>query len=278
MIRVKPPITYWGGKHFAVPQLMALVPPRVAVVVSPFIGGGSLEVNLAANGTNVVAGDVFRPIANFWRVLLDPELNARMRHAIREIEVITARDWRHMRRQCDLRPPVESAAWLYIINNHSYCGLMWTSSTYRPRPQRSLAETDKLADYAGLPIAIHHADFARLLKSPSPHSLVFADPPYAIHSRDKRRRYGAAAPPFDHDRLKTYLKDWKYWILTYGDAPEIREMYEGYPIVRPTHEFTTRFTAPGPKPSDELFILSKDLARIHGELAERTMLKRGGLA
>jgi len=269
MTRLKPPITYWGGKHFAVPRLLSLVPTGTRRAVCPFIGGGSFEVNLAARGVKVVAGDIFRPIANFWVQLTGTTSNRQLIEIILEIESITKEDWRHMRRHCDLRVPIESAAWLYVINNHSYCGLMWSSDTFRPRPQRSIAETRRLAQYAGLPIYTRHADYAKLLKSPRPDTLVFCDPPYPITSRDRRHRYGAEAPgEFDHDRLKSYLDDWDYWVLTYSDDPPVREIYEGYPVVRPGHDFTTRFSKSGPEPSNEVFILSEKLAEANASLAE----------
>jgi len=273
MNRLKPPITYWGGKHYAAPGLLQLVPHGLHRAVCPFIGGGSVEVNLAARKIPVVAGDIFRPVANFWNVLVDPTSNRQLIEMILEIESPTKEDWRYMRRHIDLRVPLESAAWLYVINNHSYCGLMWSSDTFRPRPQRSIAETHRLAQYAGLPIHTLHSDYAKLLKSPRPNTLVFADPPYQITSRDRRHRYGATpSGEFDHWRLKEYLDEWDYWILTYSDDQLIRDIYGGYPVVHARHSFTVRFSKDRPKPSNEVFIVSKKLADANSSLGRFDVL------
>ena len=41
---------YYGGKYYAVKELAKLVPDHIVDLKSPFIGGASLEVNLAHSG------------------------------------------------------------------------------------------------------------------------------------------------------------------------------------------------------------------------------------
>jgi DNA adenine methylase len=60
------PIRYPGGKSYAVGYIVELLPDNVERVISPFIGGGSVEVALAKElGLKVVAFDIFDILVNF---------------------------------------------------------------------------------------------------------------------------------------------------------------------------------------------------------------------
>jgi DNA adenine methylase len=65
-------LRYAGGKSRAIKQITPYV-EDYETIVSPFLGGGSLEVHWAAMGKKVIAADVFDILVNFWNVLLrDP--------------------------------------------------------------------------------------------------------------------------------------------------------------------------------------------------------------
>ena len=66
---IKTPIRYAGGKSRAI-KLIAPLAGNVPKIVSPFVGGGSLEVHWAANGKEVIGYDIFDVLVNFWNVLL----------------------------------------------------------------------------------------------------------------------------------------------------------------------------------------------------------------
>jgi DNA adenine methylase len=62
------PLRYGGGKSLAVGLISEYLPKDIKKVVSPFIGGGSVEIALAKElGINVVAYDVFDLLVNFWQ-------------------------------------------------------------------------------------------------------------------------------------------------------------------------------------------------------------------
>ena len=66
------PIRYAGGKSLAVGYVVELLPSDVKKVVSPFIGGGSVEVALAKElNIEVIAYDIFDILVIFWQVLLN---------------------------------------------------------------------------------------------------------------------------------------------------------------------------------------------------------------
>jgi DNA adenine methylase len=81
------PIRYPGGKSSAVGYILELLPNNVEKVVSPFLGGGSVEVALAKElGLKVIAFDVFDILVNFWQVLLNHEKKQKMISTLKRLE------------------------------------------------------------------------------------------------------------------------------------------------------------------------------------------------
>ena len=67
---MKTPIRYAGGKSRAV-KIISPYLDNETKIVSPFMGGGSLEVNWASKGIEVIGYDLFDALVNFWEVLLN---------------------------------------------------------------------------------------------------------------------------------------------------------------------------------------------------------------
>ena len=73
MRHIKTPLRYAGGKSKAYGFISTYIPfwPKPKRIVSPFIGGGSLEVRWANElDIEVIGYDVFDMLVNFWEVLL----------------------------------------------------------------------------------------------------------------------------------------------------------------------------------------------------------------
>ena len=70
---MKTPIRYAGGKSKAYNVITEQIPklPLPERIVSPFMGGGSLESRWSTEiGIEVIAYDIFDALTNFWNVLL----------------------------------------------------------------------------------------------------------------------------------------------------------------------------------------------------------------
>lgn len=66
------PLRYGGGKSLTVGLIVELLPEHINKVVSPFIGGGSVEIALAREcGVKVLAYDIFY----FHKLLTERKLN-----------------------------------------------------------------------------------------------------------------------------------------------------------------------------------------------------------
>ena len=68
------PLTYWGSKRWLFKTLLPLIPEGTTEIFSPFLAGGSIEINLTYRGYTVHAYDNYAPLVNFWQHWLnDPE-------------------------------------------------------------------------------------------------------------------------------------------------------------------------------------------------------------
>ena len=68
---VDSPLRYAGGKSLAVGLIVERIPDAVERIVSPFLGGGSVEIAIA-NKLNipVIGYDIFDILINYWRIQL----------------------------------------------------------------------------------------------------------------------------------------------------------------------------------------------------------------
>ena len=67
-------LRYPGGKTRALKHITPYFPKNLTEIVSPFFGGGSIEIHYASQGVRVYGYEIFEPLVNFWQhVLDDPE-------------------------------------------------------------------------------------------------------------------------------------------------------------------------------------------------------------
>ena len=66
------PIRYAGGKTLAVGHIVELLPKSIKKVVSPFFGGGSIEIALTKKlGMQVIGYDIFDILCNYWKFQIE---------------------------------------------------------------------------------------------------------------------------------------------------------------------------------------------------------------
>ena len=62
-------LRYAGGKSLAVGLIVEKIPHNIQKIVSPFLGGASVEIACAKElGLEVVAYDIFDLLVNYWQV------------------------------------------------------------------------------------------------------------------------------------------------------------------------------------------------------------------
>ncbi|MCM8801658.1 MAG: DNA adenine methylase, partial [Candidatus Omnitrophica bacterium] len=70
------PLRYAGGKSWAVGFVVEHLPENIKRLISPFFGGGSIEIALAKElGIEVIGFELFDILVNYWKVQIERPLD-----------------------------------------------------------------------------------------------------------------------------------------------------------------------------------------------------------
>jgi len=250
---VKSPLRYPGGKTRAVKHILPLIPEDCGELCSPFLGGGSVELAVAARGTRVHGYDLFEPVAWFWKALLeDPDRLGRIADSFRihhpeffitkkggeEITVrgLLKEDFQRMRGELrfDYTFSYENAARFYAINRSSFSGATFSGGWSKRAAYARFTDSsiDRIKKFKEPNLSVECADFKESL-SKHPDAFLYLDPPYWL-GEDKNTLYGdngSTHAGFDHQGLYDILSQRTGWVLSYNNCEEIRELYKDYPHI-----------------------------------------------
>lgn len=107
-------------------------------------------------------------------------------------------------------------------------------------------------------IHVHNEDAKILLEKcstflPLEKSLIYLDPPYFVKGQGLYRNFYNQK---DHEDIRKTLDNLQYdWIVSYDNAPEIRDIYKGYP----TREHLLNYSAQEKKLGNEIIFFSPSL-------------------
>ena len=204
-------LRYAGGKTRAIKQLLPLIPRTE--IVSPFLGGGSLELVLAKTA-RVYAGDILAALVDFWNVMKTDRQSLIAR--LRTLHPFTKELYAECKSTLNDSPtPLDRAVKFFIINRCCYSGCMTGGYTNARSPIRCI---DKLETIDLTNITIRNCDYETLLTD-HPTTFAFLDPPYDVPNL-------YLSTPFDHERLAQILHARQTdWLLCYNDTPRIRRLY-----------------------------------------------------
>ena len=269
------PIRYPGAKYWLSTRLDRYIPKGTKAVLSPFFGGGSVEIYLALRGIQVYGYDLFQPVANFWQHWLRSP-TAVIEDANGLLNLYSPAELRNIKK---LRYPkicmhgASGATFYYIFNRLSFSGLpsshvkayhLRYDGHYirdlrdRPNGRRVFPYTEFWESLAVLPITVENAGFRESLLW-HPDIFAFLDPPYP---QLIARLYGDSSKyheDFDHYWLAEVLKDRKQWVMTYNDIPFVRDLYADFRVLK--------IQRPGDscgKNKNELLIFSHDIDTVPG--------------
>jgi site-specific DNA-adenine methylase len=193
-------------------------------VISPFFGGGSLELALLHESwcVQICANDLFAPLINFWQVAQSDRAN--LCAICRARRPVSREKFMKMRARLNVDTNrTESAADYFAINRSSFNGAAHCGGFYREAAQKrfnanSIARL-RAVDLTNITFSCEDAlaFIPRIFREPD---IMYLDPPY----------YGAKYShcDFDHVALRDLLRELpsKRWIMSYGDCPYIRELYD----------------------------------------------------
>lgn len=245
------PLRYPGGKTRGVECITRFFPKNLDKLLSPFFGGGSIELAIASKGTKVYGYDLFTPLVEFWQCLL-----AKPKALADEVATYfpLCRDEFYRLQQCQtkFKTKLERAAVYYVLNRSSFSGATLSGGMSPGHPRFTETSIDRLKDFYNPNIKVQKADFKTSLAE-HPFMFTYLDPPYLIKSSLYGRK-GNAHKDFDHAGLANILKKREHWILSYNDCDDIRDLYVGHQILIPNWKYGMS----NEKTSKEVLIFSKD--------------------
>lgn len=234
-------LRYPGGKTRAVKHILPLIPEDTTVLLSPFMGGGSIEHAWARQDPtrSVYAADYFNPVAVFWQqVARNPKAVAREVEALYPLakEDFYMLQQKHMR----TRNPVKVAAQFYVLNRASFSGATLSGGMSPGHPRFTESSVKRLRDFVMPNVAVEHADVFEWLPAllgamdragQKDTTTIYLDPPYLIPNDNLYGSKGSTHRGFDHELLANMLVEasdqgWR-WILSYNNSAEVKALYTG---------------------------------------------------
>ena len=245
------PIRYAGGKTLAVGHVIELLPNNIKRVVSPFFGGGSIEIAMSKYlDLEVIGFDIFDLLCNYWKFQIEqPEiLHEELKklkpnkEEFEKIRKILNKVWK---KELILDPLTLAVYFVYNFNLSYGPGFMGWSSKIYLKEDRYKKMIEKIRNFNPKNLKVECADFQGVLKK-YPNDFMYLDPPYYIGPDSKMfkgiypmRNIPVHHNGFPHEILRDLLKKHKGgFILSYNDCPTIREYYKEYQQSFPTWQYT----------------------------------------
>ncbi len=228
----KSPLRYPGGKARAVPYVLSLIPNNIRTIISPFLGGGSIEIAAASNGIQVFGFDIFQPLITFWKFLLEDP--GELANEVTKYFPLLKSDFYRLQK-VNLHIDIESAAIFYVLNRCSFSGSTLSGGMSPGHPRFTKSSIEYLRNFTSPNLKVECQDFTNVFRQ-YPDEFMYLDPPYMTDSALYGRN-GDAHKQFDHFQLASLLKKRNNWLLSYNDCSEIRELYSGYNILTPSWKY-----------------------------------------
>jgi len=248
----KSPLRYAGGKSLAVGLILERIPDNVKRVVSPFLGGGSVEIAIANELNIPVMGyDIFDILINYWSIQLSrPEelYNKLLKFIPTKKGFIAAKEIlkKHWNKE-EILNDIDLAAHYYFNHNTSYGPhfLGHPSSVYL-QENRYKKMVEKIRDFRAPNLHVECASFEQIMEKHRD-DFLYLDPPYYLDGDSKtfigmypHRNFPIHHKGFRHDLLhELLLKHRGGFILSYNDCSDIRKkMYKDFDMIAPSWQYT----------------------------------------
>lgn len=245
------PIRYAGGKTLAVGHVIELLPTNIKRVISPFFGGGSIEIAMSKYLDLEVRGfEIFDILCNYWKFqieqpkLLYEELKKLKpnKEEFERIRKILNKVWK---KEITLDPLTLAVYYVYNFNLSYGPGFMGWSSDIYLKEDRYKKIIERIRDFNPKNLKVECADFQDIIKKYT-NDFLYCDPPYYIGENSKMfkgvypmRNIPVHHNGFKHEVLRDLLKNHKGgFILSYNDCPKIREYYKDFQQFFPSWQYT----------------------------------------
>ncbi len=248
---ISSPLRYAGGKSLAVGLITELIPEDTKRVISPFVGGGALEI-ACSNELNlpVIGSDIFDILVNYWQVQLQNpqilfELLSKFKPTKTEFKYAKEILKRHWNKEEKLNK-YDLAAYYYFLHNTSYGPqFLGSQSSVYLQPERYQKMIEKVRDFRAPNLHVECESFENVIPKYK-NDFLYCDPPYYLDGDSKtfvgmypHRNFPIHHKNFDHEKLRDLLLDHKGgFILSYNDCSTIREYYKDFDMFSPKWQYT----------------------------------------
>ena len=263
---MRTPIRYAGGKSRAYDFISSYIPfwPRPKRIISPFMGGGSLEVKWASEmGIQVEAFDVFDVLTNYWQhqinnpkrlydILKGLEPTKEKYDEIKDILLHwdkvqdMFKDWKtdYYDRKSEPLDDELGAAYYWFNHNLSYGPMFlgWFSSIYLKKESLYDNSIERVKNFSCPNLSVQQSSFDKVIPNYKK-DFIYADPPYYMEKSEDNKMFKAIYPNsnfalhhihFDHELLRDQLHSHEgKFLLSYNDCEWVRENYKGFKFKTP---------------------------------------------
>ena len=246
------PLRYAGGKSLAVGHIIEHLPDGVDRLVSPFFGGGSVEIACAKElGIHVQGYDVFDILTNYWQI----QLYSPLKLAERILDwmpdkstysLVKKRLRAHWEGTVIIDERLSLAAHYWFNHNLSYGPgfLGWMSKIYED-PVRFKRLVHKVHSFRCPRLKVATGLFEKTIPNHKD-DFLYCDPPYYLDGDSRmfkgiypQRNFPVHHNGFDHEMLRDLLYAHPGgFILSYNDCGQIREWYSKFLIVEVKWQYT----------------------------------------
>ena len=268
---MRTPIRYAGGKSRAHHFITSYIPfwPRPKRIVSPFIGGGSLEARWASElGIPVIGYDVFWVLTNYWKhqlsnpkglydILKELEPTKEQYDEIKDILLHwdkvqeLFKDWKtdHYDRQSKDLDDELGAAYYWFNHNLSYGPMFlgWFSSIFMKKESLYQNSIERVRDFNVPNLQVECGSFDETIVAHT-NDFLYCDPPYFMEKSDDNKMFKAIYPNsnfpvhhqnFDHEKLRDLLHSHDgQFVLSYNDCEWVRENYKDFEMKTPEWNYS----------------------------------------
>jgi DNA adenine methylase len=230
---IKSPLRYPGGKSKALDQIFPFI-PAFNEFREPFVGGGSVFIALKQRVRDNIPfsiNDLNNDLYCFWKILKEnPDMLIQKISEIKE-QYSDSKEFNEMMHNWVMDNDFDKAVRFFIINRSSFSGLSdsggFSQQAFEKRFTISSFERLKIMKPIMQNVQIYNEDYERFLFDSGDDVFIFLDPPYL--KATKKRLYGKDGDlhlAFDHERFAENMKKCNHkWLITYDDAPKIRELF-----------------------------------------------------
>lgn len=241
------PLRYGGGKSLAVGYIVELLPDNITKIVSPFMGGGSVEIAISKElGIEVIAYDIFDLLVNYWQIQIESPILLYnklttlkpTKEDYEKVKNILKRHWNKVDGYDKGLDKIDLATYYYYNMQLSYGPgfLGWMSSIYTNN-DRYRKTIEKVRDFSVKKLQVKCESFeTSILKHKT--DFLYLDPPYYLDGDSKMfkgiypmRNFPIHHNGFKHEKLAELLKKHQGgFILSYNDCSWVRETYKDFEI------------------------------------------------